>query len=97
MPPRIALLACSVFEHEIALLARDAAHIVQTRFYEIGLHDRSDMLRAKLQSELADLDARDDIDAVVLAYGLCGRGTAGLRAGRHPFVIPRAHDCITVF
>jgi len=33
----------------------------------------------------------------VLAYGLCGRGTAGLRPSRHKLVIPRAHDCITVF
>lgn len=96
-PPRIALLACTVFECEIALLAGDAPHIVESRFYEIALHDRPDVLRAKLQAELAELDARDDIDAVVLAYGLCGRGTAGLRAGRHPFVLPRAHDCITVF
>lgn len=97
MPPRIALLACSVFEREIALFAKDAQHIVETRYYEIALHDRPDVLRAKLQEELASLDAHDDIDAVVFAYGLCGRGTVGLRAGRHPFVIPRAHDCITVF
>lgn len=97
MTPRIALLACSVFEREIVLLAGDAPHIVETRFYEIALHDRPDELRAKLQAELDAIDARDDIDAVALAYGLCGLGTAGLRAGRHPFVLPRAHDCITVF
>ena len=97
MTPRIALLACSVFEREIELLASGAPHIVDSRFYEIALHDRPDELRAKLQAELDSLDARDDIDAVVLAYGLCGLGTAGLRAERHPFVLPRAHDCITVF
>jgi hypothetical protein len=97
MTPRIALLACNVFEREIALLAGDAPHIVETRFFEIALHDRPDEMRVKLQSELDSFDARDDIDAIVLAYGLCGLGTAGLRAGRHPFVLPRAHDCITVF
>ena len=43
------------------------------------------------------MDARTDIEAIVLAYGLCGRGTAGLRPLRHKLVIPRAHDCITVF
>ena len=97
MPPNIALLACSVFEREIALLAGDAPHIRETRFYEIALHDQPDVLRANLQAALAELDARDDIEAIVLAYGLCGLGTAGLCAGRHPFVLPRAHDCITVF
>jgi hypothetical protein len=97
MPPKIALLACNVFEREIEMLAGGAPHVVETRYYEIALHDRPDLLRANLQAEIDEIDARDDIDAVVLAYGLCGRGTAGLRAGRHPFVIPRAHDCITVF
>lgn len=96
-PPKIALLACSVFEREIALLTRGAEHIVETRFFEIGLHDRPDVLRATLQQQLDEVDARDDIAAVVLAYGLCGRGTAGLRPLRHKLVIPRAHDCITVF
>jgi len=86
-----------VFEREIALLTRDANHIVETRFYEIGLHDRPDQLRATLQAELDIVDMRTDIEAIVLAYGLCGRGTAGLRPLRHKLVIPRAHDCITVF
>ncbi len=36
-------------------------------------------------------------DAIVLAYGLCGAATAGLRAGSVPLVVPRAHDCITLF
>ena len=34
---------------------------------------------------------------MVLAYGLCGGATAGLRAGAIPLVVPRAHDCITLF
>ena len=95
--PRIALLACQVFEREIALYADGASHIAETRYFEVGLHDRSDKLRETLQSALDALDAREDIDAIVLAYGLCGCGTAGLAAHRHKFVIPRAHDCIAVF
>jgi len=96
-PPRIALLACSVFEAEIALFTRGANHIAETRFFEMGLHDRPDQLRSTLQENLAVLAARADIEAVVLAYGLCGRGTAGLRSLHHKLVMPRAHDCITVF
>ena len=97
LTPKIALLACSVFEQEIALLAREAKHIVETRWFEMGLHDRPDQLRASLQSELHAVESRNDIEAVVLAYGLCGRGTVGLRPLRHQLVIPRAHDCINVF
>jgi hypothetical protein len=93
----IALVACEVFRSEIAALAGGCSHIKDSCWLEIGLHDRPDEMRAALQDTVTALDGRDDIEAIVLAYGLCGRGTAGLRAGRHPLVIPRAHDCITVF
>ena len=94
---RIALLYCSVFEDEIALHAADAEHIVAREKFDVGLHDRPDIMRVKLQAAVDEFDARDDISAVVLVYGLCGRGTAGLRAGRHKLVITRAHDCMTLF
>lgn len=95
-PPRIALLACRVFEAEIAIHGGDAPHIAFTKFLEIGLHDHPDNLRAALQAEIDALDPLD-VGAVVLAYALCGRGTSGLRAGSHRLVIPRGHDCITTF
>jgi hypothetical protein len=96
-PPRVALLACAVFEKEIALLSQNAVHIAETQWFEMGLHDQPDQLRVTLQGALDALDAREDIQAVALAYGLCGCGTAGLRAGRHRIVIPRTHDCIAIF
>ena len=34
---------------------------------------------------------------VLLAYGLCGNGLLGVRAGRCQLVLPRAHDCISIF
>lgn len=96
-PPRIGLIACKVFEEEIALHGGKAPHIVETRLLEIGLHDHPDNLRKSLQTEIDAMDARNDLDAIVLAYALCGRGTAGLCAGHHKLVIPRGHDCITLF
>ena len=95
--PRIALIACRVFEDEIALHGGSAPHIVETRYLEVGLHDQPDNLRRAVQAEIDALDVKDDIDAVVLAYALCGLGMSGLRAGRHRLVIPRGHDCMTVF
>ena len=65
--PGIALLACSVFEREIALHARGANHVAEVRFFEMGLHDRPDELRVTLQQNLEAVDARTDIEAVVLA------------------------------
>ena len=96
-PARIALLSCRVFEAELAVHGGNAPHVVVTRLLEVGLHDHPGNLRAALQTEIDAFDQHDDIDAVVLAYALCGRGTSGLHAGRHQLVIPRGHDCITVF
>lgn len=95
--PRIALISCRVFEEEIAIHGGKAPHIIAIHFLEVGLHDHPDNLRKAVQAEIDSFDGRDDVDAVVLAYALCGRGTSGLRAGRHRLVIPRGHDCITVF
>jgi hypothetical protein len=97
LPPRIGLIACSVFESEVQTHAADAAHIAAIRWLEIALHDQPDALRARIQDAVNALEAVDGVEAVALLYGLCGRGAAGLRAGRLPLVIPRAHDCITLF
>lgn len=94
--PQIGLIACRVFEEEIARHGGGSPNILETRFLEVGLHDHPDSLRKALQAEIDRFDEHE-IDAVALAYGLCGLGTAGLRAGRHQLVIPRGHDCITVF
>jgi hypothetical protein len=96
-PPRLALLMCSVFEAEVALLVTGAKHIAEQIKFDIGLHDRPESMRVTLQAAVDELDRRDDIDAIVLVYGLCGRGTAGLRTGRHKLVVARAHDCMTLF
>jgi hypothetical protein len=95
--PRLAVLACSVFEKEVALHAR-GANIARMQWFEIGLHDRPNVLRETLQAALHEVDTPESgIDAIVLVYGLCGLGTSGLRVVHHRLVLPRAHDCITVF
>jgi len=95
--PRFVLISCSVFEKEIELHGGKAEHITETLYFEMGLHDRPNVLRSTLQQQIDAFDDRDDIDAIILAYGLCGCGTAGLKSKRHRIVIPRGHDCITVF
>jgi hypothetical protein len=52
-------------------------------------------MRSHLQDRIDAMDACG-YDAILLGYGLCGRGTDGLRAGSTPLVLPRAHDCIGI-
>jgi hypothetical protein len=50
-------------------------------------------MRPHLQEYIDTADAAG-FDAILLGYALCGKGTEGLRAGKTPLVLPRAHDCI---
>ncbi len=96
-PPRLALLACNVFAAELDLFLPEYPNVIVHRQFEIGLHDHPETLRSTLQGAIDEMDTLQNIDAIALLYGLCGCGTAGVRAARHRLVIPRAHDCITVF
>ena len=90
------LVACEIFDREIRLVAKFAPCTLELVFLEQGLHDRgADLMRAALQEAVDRADpARHD--AVLLGYGMCGRGLVGLAAPRVPLVVPRAHDCISI-
>lgn len=94
---RLKLLCCNVFQREACHCLVRTPHVVDVEFVPLGEHDRPDMLRASLQTLIDRADAADPAyDAILLLFGLCGNATVGLRAGRTPLVMPRAHDCATV-
>ena len=94
---RIKCVACDVLARPVYLAAAHSPHIVDVVLQRFGLHVTPHQLREVLQEQIQDADAAGVYDAVVLAYGLCGKATHGLKAGSIPLVIPRAHDCITLF
>lgn len=92
-------LTCEALARPAYLSAARSPHTVDIELFRLGWHSDPNDLRDRLQSAI-DRVAQDDerpYDAVVMAYGLCGRSTDGLIARRVPLVIPRAHDCITLF
>ncbi len=95
-PLRLKCLACEVLARSVYWGAAQSPHSVDISLLRIGLHVTPNQLRGTLQAEIDAVDP-DSYDAVVLAYGLCGKATAGLQAGKVPLVLPRAHDCITLF
>lgn len=92
---RIVALTCEVLARAVYLSAATSPNVVDVRLNRRGLHDTPPELRLTLQGEIDAVGP--PYDAVVLAYGLCGGGSAGLRATKVPLVIARAHDCITLF
>jgi hypothetical protein len=93
---KLLCLGCEVLARSLYLSAAYSPHIVDIRLFQRGLHNDPADLYARLQTEI-DGARGDSYDAIVMAYGLCGKSTAGLTARDIPLVIPRAHDCITLF
>jgi len=92
------LIACEVLTREVSYCVARSPHVVDVEFTEKGAHDESDVLRALLQSKIdAIQDAGKSYDAILLGYGLCGNAAVGLDARGTRLVIPRAHDCCTLF
>jgi len=92
---KLLVIACDVVARPVYLCAARSPHVVDLRLFARGLHNEPQKLRDVLQHEIDA--AEPGYDAIVLGYGLCGGATAGIVARDTPLVVPRAHDCITLF
>jgi hypothetical protein len=93
---RLKLIACDVFMRELCRLVSEAPHTFDLEFTEKDSHNHSDTLRQTIQDKI-DASPEDRYEAILLAYGICGNSTVGLRSRHTRLVIPRAHDCCTLF
>ena len=94
---RLVLIACEIFYREVSAVVARSVNRVDVKFLPKGLHDIG---QVKMQQQLAKTIEEineTQYDAVVLGYGLCNNGVVGLAASSIPLVVPRAHDCMTLF
>jgi len=94
---RLKLIACEIFFRELCAAVARSVNRIDLEFLPKGLHDIG---QAKMSARLAEVVAAVDssaYDAIALGYGLCSNGLLGLAATGIPLVVPRAHDCITLF
>ena len=85
------ILACAVIIEEL----RSRLPVeVECEILDFGLHRSPELLRKKLQ-EIIDVSC--DYENIILAFGLCGMATIGLRSETSTLIVPRADDCIAVF
>ena len=85
-----------MIEDEInAMLERGGAGPGNIVWMERGYHEDPDNLRRVLQEEI-DKAAGRGFTEILLAYGLCGNGTAGLVSDKAEIVIPRYDDCVNM-
>ena len=94
---RLKLIGCEVLYRELCAAVSRSVNQVDIEFLPKGLHDKgSAAMLSRLQETVDRVDATA-YEAVLLGYALCGNGLAGLAARSIPLVVPRAHDCITLF
>jgi hypothetical protein len=89
-------LTCEALARSIYAIAATTPYTVSIRLFQQGLHNRPKNLRHVLQEQI-DAIEEGECEAILLVYGMCGTSTVGLTARHTPLVIPRAHDCITLY
>ena len=93
-PKRYRLITCRVLQREAYFCAAGSRNIVDVDLVEQGLHNEPDRLTIELQRSI-DETMPETYDAVLLGYGLCSNGIAGLTAPV-TMAVPRGHDCMTI-
>jgi hypothetical protein len=91
-PSRCKLIACAtVIEEILPFLPADLPYEI----LDFGLHLRPNSLKAALQEKVDQ--ASQDVDVLLLGYGLCSMAVVNLHSTSATLVIPRLDDCIGIF
>ena len=91
-------ICCDVFTRIACDLVAKSPHIIDIEFVPMLTHNEPEKLRSILKGVI-DKSVNGSgrgYDAVLLGYGLCGNSVTGLSCPV-PMIIPRAHDCCTLF
>lgn len=93
---RLKLISCEVLYREMCAEVARAPHQVDVEFLPKGLHDLGGKPMAVEVQKVIDAVPAGRYDAIVMGYGLCGNGLAGIEARHTRIVLPRTHDCIAL-
>ena len=93
MSGKTLVIACAIMKEELQYLQAEG---VSFAFLDQSLHRTPQKMKGVIQEEI-DRAEKWEGDRVILSYGLCSNGIVGIRANRHPLLIPKVHDCITLF
>ena len=94
--PYLRVIACEIAFREICYAAARSPNVLDLEFLPQGYHDVPGTGRMEIQKRIDAVPA-GKYDAILIGYGLCSTILTGLTTAHTPLVIPRAHDCITLF
>lgn len=96
--PGFSIISCSVFRREIEAYLPDLERPpLSVDFFEIGLHLEPLKMRAQLQKMIDDTASKAAPESILLLCGLCGNAVLGLSSPSCALVLPRMHDCLSMF
>ena len=93
---RLKAIFCEVLARQAYYVAALSPHVIDIELVRKGLHNEPDTLRAELQRKL-DAVQEGQYDAIAMGYGLCSNSIEGIVCPHTPMIVPRAHDCITLY
>jgi hypothetical protein len=85
------IIACAALRRELEKRAEDLGARVIVMDY--GLHLTPRNMRAAIQEQL---DLLPGPHLVLIGFGLCGNGLAGLQSRAHTLIVPRVDDCVAL-
>ena len=80
MKKKTAVIACAVLAVDIKHSAKNSGLDFDYTFLEAGLHNNPKLLREKLQDAVDTISSSGIYDRIIVGYGICGKGTAGIKA-----------------
>jgi hypothetical protein len=90
------IISCEIFYREICACTARSVNLFDMEFLSQGFHDNPAVGIEHIQQHI-DAVEEDRFDGILIGYGLCNTMLNGLQAGHTPLIVPRAHDCITLF
>lgn len=86
------IIACEVMKEEI--LSLGPVKDVEFEFVSMEFHLYPKKLKEKLQDIINNSTG---YNRIILAFGLCGGASNGIKANTCTLTIPKVHDCVSIF
>ena len=87
------VIGCGIMKEELTHAPSDGVSFI---FLEQSLHRTPQKMKETIQEEINKADMREG-NSIILSYGLCSNGIVGIKASHQSIIIPKVHDCITLF
>ncbi len=87
------IVACNTLADEVNLALKSTGTTHPVYWIDSKLHVKPEQLKEQIQ---AAIDRISNVTTIILAFGFCGNGLAGIRSKSARLILPRAEDCISL-